>query len=193
MKNFSRKAVGAECVHHGFAAKLFCLILMIAATVMTVCALSIVFKKLVIKEKTAGLFGYTTFVVSSGSMQPNIQADDIIVVKKVSEEEIALGDIITFFDGTGEIITHRIAGIASVHGINYYTTKGDANNVDDVERITYDNIIGRYDFKIPYGGRIVRAFASPAGIAVFVLPLLSAVSFMIRDGARKRLPLTVNY
>ena len=40
---------------------------------------------------------FNAYVVLSGSMLPTIQIKDIVVTKKVPEEELKVGDIITLF------------------------------------------------------------------------------------------------
>ena len=55
-------------------------------------------------------FGIKTFVIVSGSMEPNIHVQDVIVVEEVEESEIKVGDIISF-DQDGAITTHRVVNI----------------------------------------------------------------------------------
>ena len=76
------------------------------------------------KNKPTPLFGYYFFTVMSGSMQPTLNVDDNIIVKKADNYKI--GDIVTYKDGT-KYITHRIVDINN----NEITTRGDANTIDD--------------------------------------------------------------
>ncbi len=86
-------------------------------------------------ENYFDFFGYSIFNVATGSMEPVINQNDVIVVKKSDKYEV--NDIITFKSDTA-YITHRI--IAANDG--NYVTKGDANNAKDVA-ITEDKIIGK--------------------------------------------------
>ena len=57
---------------------------------------------------------FNAYVVLSGSMIPTINIKDIVVTKKVPEEELEEGDIITFITPDtrygGISVTHRIIG-----------------------------------------------------------------------------------
>lgn len=81
------------------------------------------------------LFGYSVFSVATGSMEPTIKQNDLIIVKQSDNYE--LGDIVTF-KNENAYITHRIVTIND----KSYVTKGDANNAKDVA-ITQDKIIGK--------------------------------------------------
>ena len=53
------------------------------------------------------VLGIKMFCIISGSMEPEIYVNDLIIIKEVSKEEIFKGDIITFVND-GEVITHRV-------------------------------------------------------------------------------------
>ena len=88
------------------------------------------------KKDYTNYFGYTTFNITSGSMEPTILVDDYVFVK-INEKNIKKGDIITF-KTNNTIITHRVVKIDK----DTITTRGDNNNVDD-EPIQKKNIIGK--------------------------------------------------
>ncbi len=81
------------------------------------------------------LFGYSVFSVATGSMEPTISQNDLIIVKDSNNYNV--GDIVTF-KNEKSYITHRIVTVNT----NNYVTKGDANNAKDVA-ITKDKIIGK--------------------------------------------------
>ena len=59
---------------------------------------------------TSGYFKYQAIVVATGSMSPNINKGDIVVVKKLSDNEIRnlkIGDILVF-NRENKIVVHRI-------------------------------------------------------------------------------------
>ena len=87
-------------------------------------------------------FGYQSFKVISGSMEPAIMVSDKIIVKQ--QKNYQIGDIITYKSGD-EYITHRIIEIDKDKVI----TKGDANNTND-EPILIEQIIGKviYNYNI---------------------------------------------
>ncbi len=110
------------------------------------------------------VFGIHWFKVGSGSMEPTLKVNDIILIKK--ENEYFINDIITFKDND-EIITHRIIDINDKE----ITTKGDANNKED-KPITKDMIIGKIIFKFHIFGFIGYLLSKPLSwILIFVIGL----------------------
>ena len=85
------------------------------------------------------LFGYRVYKVGSGSMEPNLKVNDIIVIKSTNDYKI--NDIITYKNNS-EYVTHRIININNSEII----TKGDANNTQD-NPITKDLIVGKLIYK----------------------------------------------
>ena len=81
------------------------------------------------------LFGYSVFTVATGSMEPAIKQNDVIIVKKENEYNV---DDITTFISDNAFVTHRIISIKG-HEI---VTKGDANNAKDAI-IKDTDIIGK--------------------------------------------------
>ena len=90
----------------------------------------------IMKKDYANIFGYTYFVVASGSMSSAIEVDDIVFVKIT--DKVSLNDIITYKSDDGAIITHRLISMNN----NKYVLKGDANNMAD-EPINKGQIIGK--------------------------------------------------
>lgn len=103
-------------------------------------------------------FGLKFLGVMTGSMEPNIHVNDIVIIRKITPDEINEGDIISFVIEE-ETITHRIIKIEkNENGETLYTTKGDANNIADDTKITFENITGKYIGKIPKIGVILSIF-----------------------------------
>lgn len=73
--------------------------------------------------------------VVSNSMVPEFYRGDLIVVKGLQPEEIAVGDIIVYKNPyKGIPIVHRVIGIESdTNGNIYFLTKGDNNSHTDQE------------------------------------------------------------
>lgn len=129
---------------------------------------------------------FNAYVVLSGSMLPNIQVKDIVVTKKIEEERLKVGDIITFISPDprfgGISVTHRI--IDKIYdeskGIYTYRTQGDANNVADAVPVPNDNILGKVIVKIPKLGYLQDILASKGGLIILVLiPCLTILSYDI--------------
>ena len=95
----------------------------------------------VMKKDYVNVFGYTYFVVKTGSMSGTLEIDDIIIVKITKETKVK--DIITYVNDKGEIITHRLVRKSG----NKLIAQGDVNNTEDAP-ITKDNLIGTVSFVI---------------------------------------------
>lgn len=108
----------------------------------------ILIKKIINKEEIPFISTNSSYIVLSGSMEPKINRGDIVFIKETNEEDLHVGDIISFSDG-GMTVTHRIVEIKSEDGINEYVTKGDNNNIEDNNTVKYKNIIGKYSSKVP--------------------------------------------
>lgn len=126
-------------------------------------------------NKTPDFFGYKTFSIVTGSMEPTIKINDIIIVKKEDKKNIRKNDIITF-KIENEIITHRVIDIAYDNGTLIYTTKGDKNDVTDIERVQFEQIEGKYVTKITKIGKIFTILKNKY---VFSLILILLIIFYI--------------
>lgn len=95
----------------------------------------------IMKKDYANVFGYTYFTVSTGSMSGTIEVNDVIFVKLT--DKAIVGDIITFKNKKGEIITHRVVQKLA----NTYITQGDVNNVAD-DPVPKEDVIGKVKYVI---------------------------------------------
>ena len=93
-----------------------------------------------------GVFTLYPAVVLTGSMEPVIYPGDVIIVKKMLEEEqidaLTKGDVITFqrLDYT---VTHRIQDVLiDEAGNRSFVTKGDNNESEDQEAVLPNDIRG---------------------------------------------------
>lgn len=127
--------------------------------------------------------GYQLYTVVSGSMEPAIPTGSLVYIKYVEPKEIAEGDVIAFYgsDADGSIITHRVVSNSTAMG--QFITKGDANEENDMNPVTYNQYMGKLVRSIPKVGGIVqtvtggdgrKAVACVIGVAV-VLEIIAAV------------------
>lgn len=116
-------------------------------------------------------FGYGSAVVLSGSMEPELSVNDVIIVHK--EEDYDIGDIVVYQSGS-ELIVHRITDITG----EMVTTKGDANNIAD-DPVDKKNIKGTVVMVIPFIGVIVNFLKSTVGMILLITAafLLTELSF----------------
>jgi len=136
-------------------------------------------KAMVKGDNYYSIFGYSFFSVGSGSMEPVLHQNDVIVTKKVKKYEV--DDIITFKED-GANITHRIIAINE----NNIITKGDANNEKDVA-ITTDKIIGKVIKIYPQAGIWQKVFKTPIIIImIFVTLILFDIAFSYNGYKEKK-------
>jgi signal peptidase len=130
------------------------------------------------------------YVVSSGSMIPNLNVGDYVIIKHESGNssnnsnddssfnKLKIGDIIVFktpgvsTDGEHKVIVHRIAQILnadSTNGERVIRTKGDANPYS-IPYLDYpikeEDYIGKVVYVIPKVGLITRAIAPPLNYVI---------------------------
>lgn len=93
-----------------------------------------------IMDKNPSVFGYSMYVVATGSMSGALEVNDVIIGKKVDVSTIIVGDIITYIGSEEQgasyknrSITHRVIEKRQVGETYYFVTKGDANNDPDPE------------------------------------------------------------
>lgn len=124
------------------------------------------------KGQVPNLFGYSFFRVMTGSMEPEIPVNSMIVVEKVDSRELEIGDVISFFSRDpslyGEVNTHRILEIEEQDGELVFLTKGDANNVSDQYLTLEEDIIGKVVWVSLFIGKLVRLASNP----LFFIPCI---------------------
>lgn len=129
-------------------------------------------------------FGVQVFNVISGSMEPTISVGSIVYVRNVEFEELSQGDVIAFESGAS-VVTHRIVEINTEDKL--ITTKGDANNTEDFNPVSYTNVIGRMIAHFPIYGTIVAWLTDTVGklVAVVVLVIGAVLSYLGEDKKEK--------
>lgn len=132
-------------------------------------------------DEVPGFFGWKPFIVLSGSMESQISAGDLAIVKEVDTNELKVGDIIAF-KSEEIVITHRIDKIVYENGQTKYITKGDNNNTQDSGYVLPEQVEGLYQFKISRLGNLAMFMQTPTGmviclsIPIIVFILIQAVS-----------------
>lgn len=139
----------------------------------------------IIPEKSIEILGFRTFVILSSSMDPDIKKHDMIVITKVNEEDLEERDAITFLVyipevGAKSYVTHYIGDITEDgSGTTIYKTQGASKSEGDYDEwtdesgdpyeITFDDIEGRYLFRIPYVGYVINGLTDPIFVGLLVL------------------------
>ena len=143
----------------------YCLFGLIIATALFVLVLRFL-------GETPSIFGYNFYYVLTESMEPEINAGEMILGKYTAPEDLQVGDVITYMGQTGAVkdkmITHKIVEIQD----DLFTTKGVANDVADPP-VHSSQILSKYVATIPFAGKVFSLINSKLGfIFLIVTPLL---------------------
>lgn len=121
-------------------------------------------------------FGYGFSVVLSGSMEPELKVNDLVIIKK--QKSYQSDDIIVYQDDD-LLVIHRLIEINGENAI----TKGDANEVNDPE-ISTAQIKGKMVMHIHFFGCIVQFIKSTIG--TFLVLLGAVIMFELPYVREKR-------
>ena len=114
------------------------------------------------------------YVVSSGSMIPNLNIFDVIIVQgHVNFDQLKVGDIIVFNrpNGHDKVIVHRVTEILNKDPL-VIRTKGDANpgSIPGTDfPITKDDYIGKVEYVIPQIGYVTRILTPPINYIIIAV------------------------
>ena len=123
------------------------------------------------------------YVIVTESMVPTINVNDAIIVKRVKNNTLDIGDIITFSSNdiyfNGLTVTHRIVGKKlDVDGNYIYRTKGDNNSLEDTALVDLDNIYGKVVLRLPKIGYVQGFVSTPLGFVLsIIIPVLIVVYY----------------
>ena len=164
--------------------KVFDKILMFFIIICSLIAIMIVIQIIKEPNQIPSLLGYKVLQVVSGSMEEVFKVGDVILIKETKQEDIKKGDIITY--KKENYITHRIVEMNKTNDTMYYTTKGDSNNVNDTEKVKYEEIEGKYITKFVYIGRLINFLNTTEGFIILVsLPIIVIVFTIFRELRKK--------
>lgn len=133
----------------------------ILLALLLVCNVYFIVMERVFGRKSPTIFGYSFAVIASGSMEPALMVDDLIINHAQSDYE--KNDIITFHSGSS-LTTHRIIEITD----QGFVTKGDANDTVDLDVVPTNVVVGRVVWTIPHIGGVLAFLKSPFGMAILV-------------------------
>ena len=154
------------------------IVLMLALVVFTMVRSS--------QGKAVSIFGRSLLRVTTGSMEPSIQTDDYIYIRKTDPSTLSEGDIIAYYSHDkqieGSLVTHRIE---TVNADGTFVTKGDANLVEDSLTVAPEDIAGKYVGK----ARLfiwINSFADPRKLLLLlvIIPMMFASLYEVRSIAK---------
>lgn len=117
-------------------------------------------------------FGLGIAVVLSGSMEPALGVDDVILVREADRYEV--GDIVVY-QSADTLIVHRVIARDG----ETIVTQGDANNAADAP-IDSSVIKGTVVAHVPGLGRVVNALKTPAGITIVLIAAFAMTELSFR-------------
>ena len=101
-----------------------------------------------------GNLRYKFIVIATPSMTGSINKGDAIIYEEYDGSQVITEDtVVVFTKGDDDLIIHRVVDIQKRNGVDYYTTKGDANKSADTGAITSENIRGVVLFRLPNLGQ----------------------------------------
>jgi len=98
--------------------------------------------------------GARPLTVLSGSMTGTYDIGDVVIVKPVDTEQLAVGDVITFQPTSDDptLTTHRIVAMSFGSEGQQFVTQGDANNAADLSPIKPEQVQGKVWYSVPLVG-----------------------------------------
>lgn len=119
--------------------KLACEIPLVLILILMICLVS-------------GYFKYYAIAIATGSMVPNINKGDVVIVnQQFKEKDLEIGTVIAY-NYNNKVVVHRIYKEIKTDNELIIYTKGDANNNMDEYKITTDMILGTVNNKLPLIG-----------------------------------------
>ncbi len=168
------------------AKKVLSIIVLIILIPILLISLVILINSYVRPNEVPSFLGWKPFIVLSGSMETQISAGDLVVVKQVDTNTLKKGDIIAFKEND-IVITHRIDEIIQEENTTKYITKGDNNNTQDMGYVVPEQIEGKYEFKIARLGNLAMFTQTPLGMIVCLsIPILILIVIQIKDSKKDK-------
>lgn len=112
------------------------------------------------------LFGISLFNMESELMQDDINKGDLVIVKKVNSEELQEGDIIAY-TVNGKTRINKI-----INKKDTYTTKSNKSYYPNIEKISYEQLIGKVLICIPFLGTVIGILHSKITTVIILLFLV---------------------
>lgn len=118
------------------------------------------------------------FAIATGSMTPEYPRGTLVFIEPVaSPSAIHVGEVIAYnapYLSTLGPVVHRVISIhVGANGTITYTTKGDANPAPDPRPVSFDQVVGRLAWSLPYLGLL--ALSPPFAASVMLLLLIAGM------------------
>ncbi|OGO50864.1 MAG: signal peptidase I [Chloroflexi bacterium RBG_16_68_14] len=133
------------------------------------------------------LFGYHTYTVNGGSMEPSLHAGSTAVAAPTSPLALQVGDVIVRRSSEdGVPVLHRIVEIKEEGGQRLFVTQGDQNLAPDPEPVALQGPGDRVVYSVPYAGYILNFAGNWQGRLLLIgMPLVLLVAPTVRQRWRR--------
>ena len=120
------------------------------------------------KKDYMTVLGITFFNMENDLMKDDISQNDLVIVKKVKEKKIQEGDIIAY-TVNGQTRINKI-----INTKNGYTTKSNKSYYPNIEKISYEDVIGKKIAVISTAGNLLNVMQSKTtSLVLFLFFILS--------------------
>lgn len=127
------------------------------------------------------LWGWSSYIVRSGSMEPSISTGDVVVASPLAPDAgVPVGRVMVFINparpGATELLIHRVVARASDGS---FTTAGDANATTDSTTVPRSSFLARGRLLIPDLALPIVWFAAGKSVPLTGWLVLVAASFTL--------------
>lgn len=154
-----------------------------AVIVLFVIVLVSVVKSKIANEDEVYILGFKPYVVQTGSMEPALETNGLVVVQKGKISDAKIGDIVNYkVEGVNLSICHRVVGIKEDGEL---ITKGDNNNTEDMFNVSEKEYIGKVVFVSNNVGKVVANIKQNIVYYSIVLIIIVVSGIIIRIIVKK--------
>lgn len=179
MRNMSEKTRGKKTKREIVGTIILCIMVLF----------SLLISVQIVVRGYANIFGFSFFRVVTGSMEPALPVNSLVISHKTNIEKIRVNDIVVFRSPTGtgadRIVTHRVVSVFWENGAATLETRGDANPVADGRLVRQKDMIGKVVWYTDKEGGImgVMSFLSSkiGFLACIALPILLLGGLILRS------------
>jgi signal peptidase len=138
------------------------------------------------------LFGYHTYIINGGSMEPALKRGSVAVTHPTSPRALRVGDIIAYHHAPeNPPVLHRIIEVTNDKGELGFITQGDQNKTPDSEPASLQGPGDKVVYSVPYAGYVLSFAEGTKGrVALIGVPLALLVVLTLRGERQSAEPRT---
>ena len=125
-------------------------------------------------------FGYGVATVMSGSMLPTLNIGDLVIVKKIDDNNKPQKSDVVVYQDNDILVIHRLVAINDELG--FFITKGDANDAPDAP-IRKEAARATLIKRIPYIGNIILILKNPIVIIILIAIVIALTELTIKKSS----------